>query len=151
MIDFGVCEPESCQRLSDLRFQIGSFIIRFIICWSLFKISHPTAIWNLSQYFFLINSCNFYRALLYPWLITGGKPTPVFVASLAFSFCTLNGYIQARYLTKYAHYETSWLTNPCFVIGVLFFLTGMAINIHSDHILRNLRKPGETGYKIPTG
>lgn len=92
-----------------------------------------------------------HRALLYPWLITGGKPTPVFVASLAFSFCSLNGYIQARYLTKYAHYETSWLTNPCFVIGVLFFLTGMAINIHSDHILRNLRKPGETGYKIPTG
>ncbi|KAH7730682.1 5alpha-reductase I [Aphelenchoides avenae] len=27
----------------------------------------------------------------------------------------------------------------------------MAINIHSDHVLRNLRKPGETGYKIPKG
>jgi hypothetical protein len=27
----------------------------------------------------------------------------------------------------------------------------MVINIHSDHILRNLRKPGETGYKIPRG
>ena len=32
----------------------------------------------------------------------------------------------------------------------MFFL-GMAINIHSDHILRNLRKPGEKGYKIPRG
>ena len=31
------------------------------------------------------------------------------------------------------------------------FLVGMAINIHSDHILRNLRKPGETGYVIPRG
>ena len=31
------------------------------------------------------------------------------------------------------------------------FLSGMAINIHSDHILRNLRKPGEKGYKIPKG
>jgi 3-oxo-5-alpha-steroid 4-dehydrogenase 1 len=27
----------------------------------------------------------------------------------------------------------------------------MAINWHSDGILRNLRKPGETGYKIPYG
>ena len=27
----------------------------------------------------------------------------------------------------------------------------MAINIHSDHILRNLRSPGEIGYKIPQG
>ncbi|KHJ76173.1 3-oxo-5-alpha-steroid 4-dehydrogenase [Oesophagostomum dentatum] len=27
----------------------------------------------------------------------------------------------------------------------------MYINIQSDSILRNLRKPGETGYKIPRG
>jgi 3-oxo-5-alpha-steroid 4-dehydrogenase 1 len=27
----------------------------------------------------------------------------------------------------------------------------MTVNIHSDHVLRNLRKPGETGYKIPRG
>jgi steroid 5-alpha reductase family enzyme len=25
------------------------------------------------------------------------------------------------------------------------------INVHSDHILRNLRKPGGIGYKIPRG
>jgi hypothetical protein len=28
---------------------------------------------------------------------------------------------------------------------------GMFINIQADHILRNLRKPGEKGYKIPKG
>lgn len=27
----------------------------------------------------------------------------------------------------------------------------MAINIHSDSVLRNLRKPGEMVYRIPTG
>lgn len=27
----------------------------------------------------------------------------------------------------------------------------MTINIHSDHILRNLRKPGELAYRIPRG
>ena len=38
-----------------------------------------------------------------------------------------------------------------FVIGVILFVSGLAINIHSDRILRNLRAPGETGYKIPRG
>ena len=36
-------------------------------------------------------------------------------------------------------------------LGVTMFFVGMLVNIHSDHILRNLRKPGETGYKIPQG
>lgn len=35
--------------------------------------------------------------------------------------------------------------------GVILFCTGMFINLQADHILRNLRKPGETGYKIPRG
>lgn len=43
------------------------------------------------------------------------------------------------------------LTFNWFPPGVLMFISGMAINIHSDYILRNLRKPGEVSYKIPTG
>lgn len=35
--------------------------------------------------------------------------------------------------------------------GSALWLVGWLMNVHSDHILRNLRKPGETGYKIPTG
>lgn len=35
--------------------------------------------------------------------------------------------------------------------GVFLFLLGMGINIHSDYILRQLRKPGEIIYKIPQG
>ena len=37
------------------------------------------------------------------------------------------------------------------ISGVCVFAAGMFTNIYSDHILRNLRKPGETGYKIPKG
>ena len=33
----------------------------------------------------------------------------------------------------------------------LVFACGLAVNIHSDRILRNLRQPGESGYKIPHG
>ena len=35
--------------------------------------------------------------------------------------------------------------------GSVLWLVGLLVNVHSDHILRNLRKPGETSYKIPTG
>ncbi|XP_051811847.1 3-oxo-5-alpha-steroid 4-dehydrogenase 1 isoform X2 [Acanthochromis polyacanthus] len=62
-----------------------------------------------------------------------------------------NGYMQVRYLSHYAEYPASWITQPCFIIGSVLWLLGWLVNVHSDHILRNLRKPGETGYKIPTG
>ena len=65
--------------------------------------------------------------------------------------CSINGYLQGRYLTNYASYEPSWFYDPRFLIGLVLFLLGMAINIHSDSVLRSLRKPGETAYRIPRG
>ncbi|NWW06369.1 S5A1 dehydrogenase, partial [Oreocharis arfaki] len=102
------------------------------------------------------NTINFlffvcYRALIFPLLIREGKPTPFFTFVLALLFCVFNGYLQGRSLTTYAIYPPGWLGDSRFITGFLGWLIGMAINIHSDHILRNLRKPGETGYKIPRG
>jgi steroid 5-alpha reductase family enzyme len=37
------------------------------------------------------------------------------------------------------------------LIGVFLFALGFAVNHHSDRLLRNLRKPGESGYSIPRG
>ncbi|KAF1481086.1 3-oxo-5-alpha-steroid 4-dehydrogenase 1, partial [Pygoscelis antarcticus] len=91
------------------------------------------------------------RALIFPLLIREGKPTPFFTFVLALLFCVYNGYLQGRSLSNYAKYPSGWLKDPCFITGFIGWLMGMAINIHSDHILRNLRKPGETGYKIPRG
>uniref|UniRef100_A0A8D0GU98 3-oxo-5-alpha-steroid 4-dehydrogenase n=1 Tax=Sphenodon punctatus TaxID=8508 RepID=A0A8D0GU98_SPHPU len=92
-----------------------------------------------------------HRALIFPFLIRGGKPTPFITFMLAFMFCTLNGYLQGRSLSNFLEYPSDWLTEPCFIVGFAGWLNGLVINIHSDHILRNLRKPGETGYKIPRG
>ena len=33
--------------------------------------------------------------------------------------------------------------------GILLFLIGMAINLHSDHVIRHLRKPGDTRHYLP--
>jgi 3-oxo-5-alpha-steroid 4-dehydrogenase 1 len=91
------------------------------------------------------------RTFIFPMLIRGGKPTPVVVFLLALSFCAVNGTLQARYLTEYAQYPEGYLQDPRFLGGVLLFFAGMGINIHSDSVLRNLRKPGDTGYHIPRG
>ncbi|MED6253930.1 hypothetical protein ATANTOWER_008918 [Ataeniobius toweri] len=91
------------------------------------------------------------RTLIYPFLIRGGKATPFASFALALVFCIYNGYLQVRYLSHYAEYPADWVTQPRFIIGSALWLVGWLMNIHSDHILRNLRKPGETGYKIPRG
>ncbi|XP_064621179.1 3-oxo-5-alpha-steroid 4-dehydrogenase 1-like [Lineus longissimus] len=91
------------------------------------------------------------RCVIFPLLIRGGKPSPFVTVFMAFIYCMMNGYIQGRTLTKYADFPPEEVYSPRFMAGCFFFLCGMLINLHSDHLLRNLRKPGETGYKIPRG
>lgn len=94
-----------------------------------------------------------HRAFLYPLNIRGrGSNMPLVVAASGALFNVLNAYLNWRWLTHLGPvYPASWLAQPQFVCGLLLFVGGYAINHQSDHILRNLRKPGETGYKIPRG
>jgi protein-S-isoprenylcysteine O-methyltransferase Ste14 len=92
------------------------------------------------------------RAFVYPFRRRGGqKPMPLAVAGLGFTFNLANAWLNARFLTHFAHYPDGWPSDPCFVVGVALFLGGFAINQHADEVLRTLRAPGETGYKIPKG
>jgi len=87
------------------------------------------------------------RTLVYPLRIKGSKPIPLSVMFMAMSFCSLNGYIQCRSLTRHLIVPTNW----ALFAGIATWAAGMYINTDSDRILRELRKPGETGYKIPRG
>jgi len=93
----------------------------------------------------------FQRTLVYPFLMRGGnKKFPLLLVIFAIMFNTINGYINGYYLFYYSPiYNLSWLINPRFISGLIIFFSGMAINLHSDYILRNLRKVGEDNYKIP--
>jgi 3-oxo-5-alpha-steroid 4-dehydrogenase 1 len=93
-----------------------------------------------------------HRTLVFPLRIRGGKPTPLGIMLMAMAFCAYNGFMQTSFLLLPAQqYAATWLRDPRFLLGVLLFAVGMAVNIHADSVLINLRKPGETGYKIPYG
>lgn len=91
------------------------------------------------------------RSLIFPLTITGGKPTPFTPYVSALVFCVFNGFMQGHHLLNHRCYDEAWVSSPHFMIGMAMFGLGMFINIQSDQILTHLRKPGETGYKIPTG
>lgn len=93
------------------------------------------------------------RTFIYSLSITGGKPTPFYAFALAFIFCAGNGFMQARgalLLSKYSFNEDTFTTVRV-AFGLFLYVFGLCANIQCDGILRNLRKPGETGYKIPRG
>jgi 3-oxo-5-alpha-steroid 4-dehydrogenase 1 len=91
------------------------------------------------------------RAFVYPFLLRGGRRMPVLVPLLAIGFNLLNAYINARWVSALGEYPTSWLADPRFVLGVLVFLGGYAMNLTADRTLRGLRSAGESGYQIPYG
>ena len=93
------------------------------------------------------------RAFIFPFKMRGGdKPMPLIIAFFGLTFQLINGYLNGRGLTLFGpQYTLAWLYDPRFLVGTAMFFGGLLINQQSDRILINLRKPGETGYKIPTG
>lgn len=90
------------------------------------------------------------RTLIYPLRIRpGAKGAALWVVALAFFYQSVNSYVIARWLTHFGDYSDWSLADPRLLAGCAVFATGWWINTDSDRILRELRKPGETGYKIP--
>jgi 3-oxo-5-alpha-steroid 4-dehydrogenase 1 len=94
-----------------------------------------------------------HRAFIYPFSRRNGvSGMSVVVVGLGFLFNMGNAYLNGRYVfTLSGGYTNEWLMTPQFIVGLGLFLTGFIINRRADSILRHLRKPGESGYKIPSG
>lgn len=96
-----------------------------------------------------------HRAFVYPFQlrIREGSGTTAITAALGSTYCAVNGYLNGSYISTYGSHlhDPAWSTDPRFLLGVAVFAYGYFLNKQSDRILRDLRKPGETGYKIPHG
>ena len=73
-----------------------------------------------------------------------GKRQSLLTVALANVFNVLNATGNAAALTDRPF-------DVPFFSGLALFAAGLALNVHSDHVLRSLRAPGETGYRIPFG
>lgn len=93
----------------------------------------------------------FNRSFVYPLRLRGSKPTPLVIMLMALAFCMWNGWMQGRHLAAHATFPPGYIASPRFVAGAALFFCGMAVNWHSDGVLIALRRPGESGYKIPRG
>lgn len=105
-------------------------------------------------FFLLFNLHYLQRALVFPFLIRGADLMPWSVILLGMLFNVANAYMQGAWifcLSPPTLYTSRWLHTPQFLIGVTIFLAGFVINLHSDHIIRTLRPPGDTAFHIPHG
>ena len=108
--------------------------------------------------FFLIFEFHYFqRSFVFPFLLKGKSKMPFAIMILSVVWNLINGYIQGYFLFHiaptdpyYSHlYTSEWLTDPRFIVGTVIFITGWIINIHSDHVIRHLRKPGDTNHYLP--
>lgn len=90
------------------------------------------------------------RIFIFPFRIrTRGKKIPLAIVLSAVFFNVINGWSLGYYFSHYAHHTVEWLTDGRFITGTIVFFTGLYINWRADTILINLRRPGESNYKIP--
>lgn len=95
-----------------------------------------------------------HRAFIYPWTLKKGKKMPWSIVLMAIVFNTTNGYLNGWSIASQPDkYAVDWIGSPQFIIGVLVFFAGMALNKVSDHQLAELgrAKHGQGGYQIPRG
>lgn len=96
----------------------------------------------------------FQRSFIFPMLIRGRGRMPLAIIVTGVLFNIINSYMIGGwlfYVSPPGTYSVDWPLSPCFIIGTVIFLTGMAINIQSDGIVRRLRRPGDTRHYIPRG
>ncbi len=96
------------------------------------------------------------RAFIFPFLIRGKGKMSVLIILMGFIFNSVNAIMQGGwifYVSPEDYYTFSWLYSPQFIIGTVMFVFGMVVNMNSDHIIRHLRKPGDTSHRhyIPKG
>jgi 3-oxo-5-alpha-steroid 4-dehydrogenase 1 len=116
--------------------------------------SSGRAVSPLVLFFLLLWETHYlYRTYLFPFMLReNGRGMPVVLAFMAFVFNSLNGYANGSFLAGAPDIAG---TGPVPAIrigaGVALFVVGFLTHVLADRDLRQLRKPGELGYKVPQG
>ena len=107
---------------------------------------------TLLTFFILFEAHYLQRSFIFPLLMRGKSRMPIAIMLMGILFNLINGFMIGEDLFHWAsaeRYSTSWMSSPTFIGGLLLFISGMGINLHSDHVIRHLRKPGDTRHYLP--
>jgi len=100
------------------------------------------------------------RGFLFPLMMRvprGSRTFSVVLVAFGMIVTSIHGYLSGFYLSRYAdHLTPDWLGDPRFIVGVALYAGGLALNVHSDAVVRRLRSPAEVDsgtkvYRIPRG
>ncbi|KAG1679307.1 hypothetical protein FOA52_009337 [Chlamydomonas sp. UWO 241] len=90
-----------------------------------------------------------YRAIVFPLRTRSGKPAPLSIVLLGMTFCVWNGLLQGWHIVHQVPADAR--ATPAVAAGLALWAVGWLGVMRADAALAALRKPGETGYKIPRG
>ena len=94
----------------------------------------------------------FQRSFIFPCLMRGKGRMPVAIMAMGMLFNCINAWLIGMWLFEICPenmYSLRWLGSGYFIVGTVLFVVGMFINLQSDHIIRNLRAPGDSAHYIP--
>lgn len=93
------------------------------------------------------------RSFIFPLLMKGRSRMPLAIMAMGMVFNVLNSVMQVGGLLWFPPQSyllgASYLLQPQAIIGFIVFAVGMGINLHSDHVIRHLRQPGDTRHYLP--
>lgn len=96
----------------------------------------------------------FQRSFIFPWMMSGRSRMPVAIMAMGIAFNTINGILQGGGLYWFPNPDfaegAAYLLRPNAIAGIALFAAGMAVNLHSDHVIRHLRAPGDTRHYLPS-
>ncbi|HEC43300.1 MAG TPA: hypothetical protein ENI20_10770 [Bacteroides sp.] len=88
-----------------------------------------------------------HRSIIFPFRThTSRKLMPLIIAVFAIFFNLINGFFNGYFFGKISSgYPIEWLYDIRFILGMILFIAGMAINIKSDNVLLALRESSKNG------
>ena len=103
--------------------------------------------------FLLFELHYFQRSFVFPLMMKGNSRMPIAIMAMGIVFNVINGLLLGTSLFVFPPSQFNegavYLTHPTAIAGIIVFFCGMGINIHSDHVIRHLRQPGDTRHYLP--
>ena len=146
------------NRLAWFLMEFPVFLLMFaFLLFALFFTTHEVNITRI-VIFAIFQMHYLQRAFIFPFLMKGKSKMPLSVMFMGVFFNVANATMQGYWLFFESYkidsglYALSWLTSGWFIVGTVIFLFGFVVNLHSDYIIRHLRKsPTDTKHYLPKG